>query len=191
MKFTNKIREKRIEIAVTDYFDGKCPFCQSTQTIIRSSYIKQIPDLGNSIEKVIIDLTVAYYKCKACVRNFTPEHPMYPPNYQYSLTIIQHALLRYHYHNASGRKITEELRLLHNVDVKEATIYAWLKGKSPEFIKSRLTKDSDDLPSNIKAITVDGTYVDVGRDIIGKKKLVESLSVTKLEDGRYLLMWWE
>lgn len=43
----------------------------------------------------------------------------------------------------------------------------------------------------LKTITVDGSYVNVGSDIIGKKKLVESLSVTRLDDGRYLLLWWE
>ena len=83
------------------------------------------------------------------------------------------------------------MQFLHQVDIPEATVYSWLKLYSPEFIKARLNTSSTDLPPNIQAITVDGSYVSTGKDIIGKKKDVESLSVTKLEDGRSLLMWWE
>ena len=191
MKIIDEVRLKRLTILPQEYFDGKCPFCQSMNLIVRSSRVRSIPDLGSTIEKVIVDLTVSYYECKQCERSFTPEHPFYPPNYQYSLAIIQHALVRYHYQNASGKQIAEELRILHNVEVQEANVYVWLKEISPEFVKSRLAKNPQDIPATIKTITVDGSYIDLSRDIIGKKKAVESLSVTKLADRRYLLMWWE
>ena len=80
---------------------------------------------------------------------------------------------------------------MHDVSVSEATVYSWLKRHSPEFLKSKLDKERDGLPGTIKAITVDGTFVTTGKDIIGKKKHVDSLSVTKLASGEYLLMWWE
>jgi hypothetical protein len=79
--------------------------------------------------------------------------------------------VRYQYQNASGKQIAEELHALHNVEIREETIYAWLKGKSPDFVKERLKTASINLPSIVKAITVDGSYINVNCDIIGKKRL--------------------
>ena len=70
-------------------------------------------------------------------------------------------------------------------------MYKWLKAHTPEFVKARLASNEDDLPPNIKSLSIDGSYTSLAKDVIGKKKDVESLSVTKLENGQYLLMWWE
>ncbi len=140
---------------------------------------------------MITTIKLATFECEICGFNFSPEHPFYPPKFEYSQAVIEYALIRYHYQSVSGNQIAKDLQLLHQVDVPEATVYSWLKIYSPEFIKARLGTSSIDLPQNIQAITVDGSYVSTGKDIIGKKKDVESLSVTKLEDGRFLLMWWE
>jgi len=66
-----------------------------------------------------------------------------------------------------------------------------VKELSPDIINYWLSKDKSDLPQNIQAISVDNTYTNISKDIIGEKKGVESLSVTKLDDSRFLLMWWE
>ena len=192
MKFDSTIRTTIHIIPLQDYYSMKCPFCDFPNTIIRSSHTRKISDLGSPFEKITVQLKVAYIKCPSCEVKFTPEHPSYPPKLEYSRAIIDYALMRYHYENSSGNIISRSLNQVHNVNVPEATVYSWLKEYSPQFLKARIDSSvkSKDL-SHIKTITVDGTYVSVGKDVIGKKKDVESLSVTKLEDGRFLLMWWE
>ena len=191
MEFKRLIRTTIRTVELNDYFEGKCPLCYSNDLFIRSSRIRILPDLGSPVEKVIIHLTVATIGCKSCEVEFSPEHPDYPPKYEYSQTIIEYALTRYHYHNTSGNVIARDLATLHQVQIPEETIYSWLKRLSPEFLKTKLAERPENIPSNIKSITVDGCYVNLGKAIIGKKKHVESFSVTRLEDGRYLLMWWE
>jgi len=191
MEFKRDIRTTIRTVELDDYFDGKCLLCCSNDIIIRSSRNRTLPDLGTTVEKVIIHLTVATIECKVCGVEFSPEHPDYPPKYQYSQSIIEYALTRFHYHNTSGNIIARDLATLRNVKVPEETIYSWLKRLSPEFLKAKLAQSPENIPSHIKSITVDGCYVNLGKAIIGKKKHVESFSETRLEDGRYLLMWWE
>jgi len=191
MEFKRHLRTTIRTVELEDYFEGTCPLCCSHDVFIRSSRIRVLPELGTTVEKVIIHLTVATIACKGCAVEFSPEHPDYPPKYQYSQSIIEYALTRFHYHNTSGNVIARDLATLHRVKVPEETIYSWLKHLSPEFLKVKLAERPETIPTHIKSITVDGCYVNLGKAIIGKKKHVESLSVTRLEDGRYLLMWWE
>jgi len=191
MDFSLPVHTTYKDIRSDDYFSGQCPLCGSTRLTIRTSRIRELLDLGSTSEKVIVRLDVVTFRCKKCTGQFTPEHPLYPPKYEYSRAIIEYALTRFHYHNASGKVIARDLTVLHNVPVSEATVYSWLKRHSPAFLKVKLANQPAQVPKHIKAITIDGSYVDLGKEIIGKKKHAESFSVTKLEDGRYLLMWWE
>lgn len=191
MNFGKPVRITEREIDINDVFDDLCPFCNSKEIKKRSSYVRRIQDLGSPLEKILIFLTVRTYDCIDCKGQFTPEHPFYPPKYEFSQAIIEYALARYNYNNNSGNEIANDLRSIHQVDVSEVAVYSWLKKHSPEYIKSKLDADENNVPQNIKAISVDGSYTSLARDIIGKKKDVESLSVTKLENGQYLLMWWE
>lgn len=191
MEFNKHLRKTTKEILLKEFYNGICPFCDSDQTIIRTSRTRSIQEMGTTLERITIKIPVCYIECKACGEKFTPEHPLYPPKYEYSQAVIEYALFRYHYQNTSGNQIAKDLRLLHHVEVKEATVYSWLKNLSPDFAKAKINQNPDNIPGSIKTITVDGTYFSTGKDIIGKKKDVESLSVTKLKDGRYLLMWWE
>lgn len=190
MDFGQKIRTIIREIVPKDYFDGKCPFCNKSHLIIRSSYIRELPDLGSPLEKIIVKLKVCLFHCQDCQAEFTPEHPLFPPKMEYSRAILELTLNRYHYRNDSGERIAADLHDFHQVSIPPATIYSWLKEYSPAFLKAKIDHHPEDL-SHIKTITVDGTFVNTGSAVIGKKKDVESLSVTKLADGRYLLMWWE
>ncbi len=191
MEFKREKRKTIKTIELSDYYDGICPFCDSKNTIIRSSRVRKLQELGTTVEKVIVHLTSATIHCKDCGAEFSPDHLDFPAKYEFSMNVLEYALTRYHYHNVSGNDIARDLGLLNSVKVPEATVYSWLKRLSPDFIKDRLAKKPEDVPSNIKALTVDGSYVNIGKELIGKKKDVESFSVTKLEDGRYLLMWWE
>ncbi len=191
MDFSVETKKTDKEIDINEIFDGYCPFCYSKQVNKRSSRVREIQELGSPLEKVVVYLTVRTYECQSCTRQFSPEHPFYPPNYDVSKSVLKYALTRYNYKNASGNEITHDLSLLHNVDVSEQAVYKWLKELSPDFIKERMNRDITDKPDHIISISVDGSYVDVAKDTIGKKKNVESLSVTKLENGQYLLIWWE
>ena len=191
MKFGKNIRQTIRKIDLIKEMGNKCPFCDSHNMIIRSSRIRVIPDLGSTLEKIILKIKTPRLKCKDCGKEFVIHHPLYPPKYEYSQAIIEYALTRYHYKNTSGNIISSDLKLLHQVDASEETIYSWLKEHSPAFLKIKLDKNPHQDLSHVKSITIDGSYVSTGKDIIGKKKHVDSLSVTKLENGDYLLMWWE
>ena len=191
MKFNREIKTIYKDITPQQYFDGICPFCNSKKLKIRSSRIRTIQDMGTTSKKVIVRLEIQTLNCKECSATFSPDHPAYPSKYEYSKDIVEYALTRCNYHNVSGNNIVRDLALLSNVQVPEATVYSWLKDHSPEFIKTNLAIDPENVPPNIKALTIDGSYVNMGKKLIGKKKDVDSFSVTKLEDGRYLLMWWE
>jgi hypothetical protein len=189
--FNFNVRTRYREIDLPEYFNGTCPFCESNQVIIRSSRWRELPDLGSPFEKMIVRLKEAYIYCQDCGATFTPEHPAFPPDLEYSQAIVEYALTSFHYNNDSGETIARNLARLHQVEVPAATIYSWLKRYSPAYLKAQIDgRPTEDL-SHIKTVTVDGTYVHTGSAVIGKKKDVESLSVTKLADGRYLLMWWE
>jgi len=191
MDFDVKPRKTIRDFPLDSHFNGKCYFCGSSHIIIRSSYWREVPDLGSPLEEIIARVKSATIHCQDCGAQFTPEHPLFPPKYEYSRAIVEYALISFHYNNISGEQIRSNLQTLHRVSVPVATIYSWLKDLSPTFLKARLEAHTAEDLSKIKTITVDGTYVNTGSAIIGKKKDVESLSVTKLADGRYLLMWWE
>jgi hypothetical protein len=67
---------------------------------------------------------------------------------------------------------------LHNVEIREETIYAWLKENSPDFVKESLKNAPTNLPSTVKAITDDDLED-------------SNINFKLLEDGQRLLMWWE
>ncbi len=191
MDFHLNIKRISKELENIDLMDAKCNFCGSKAIFTRSSYVRTIQEMGTPSEQVIVLLTVRTIECKVCGKQFCPEHPKYPTKMEYSKDILDYALTRFNYHNSSGNDIARDLKLLHQVNITEATIYSWLKKFSPEFIKSRLDENPEDIPQNIDVLSIDGSYVTIANDIIGKKKDVESFSVTKLKNGQFLLMWWE
>jgi len=191
MKFDKPVITTCKSFPLEEYFDGNCSFCGSQELVVRSSRTREVPDLGTLREKVIARISVATLECKDCNMTFSPEHPLYPPKYEYSQAIIEHALGRSHYSNATGNEIARDLALLHQVQVSPKTIYGWFTKHGAAFTKAKLDASPQALPDHIKSITIDGSYVNLGKKLIGKKKAVDSLSVTRLADGRYLLMWWE
>ena len=191
MKFPINVNKISKELDAIDLFEGNCQFCDSRDVITRSSYVRTIQEIGTPSEKVTVFLTMRTFECKLCNKQFKLEHPKYPSKMEFSKNILEYALTKYNYHNASGNDIARDLKILHQVNVPNDTVYSWLKEYSPDFIKSRLDKDPTDIPQNIDVLSIDGSYTTIANDIIGKKKDVESLSVTKLKKGQYLLMWWE
>jgi len=191
MEFPVNIKQSCKELDIIDLFNGKCQLCDSKDVITRSSYDRFIQEMGTPSEKITVLLKMRTFECKACNKQFSLEDLKYPNKMEYSKDILEYALTRYNYHNASGNEIARDLRILHQVDIPEDTVYSWLRLFSPDFIKSRLDKDPTDIPQNIDVLSIDGSYATIANDTIGKKKDVESLSVTKLENEQYLLMWWE
>lgn len=191
MKFDDPITTVYENHGIESYFGGKCPLCGSFELSKRSSRERRVPDLGSPTKKVIAVLQIVTFSCQSCKMEFSPEHSLFPPKYEYSKAIITYALSRSHYHNASGNEITRDLLMLHQIEISPKTIYTWIDKLGPEFTKEKIDANPTVLPAHIKSITIDGTFVTMGKQLIGKKKDVESLSVTKLADDRYLLMWWE
>ena len=70
--FDFHVRTRYREIDLPEYFDGSCPFCGSTQVIIRSSRWRELPDLGSPFEKVIDRLKEAYMYCQRMSSHFYP-----------------------------------------------------------------------------------------------------------------------
>ena len=67
------------------------------------------------------------------------------------------------------------------------TVNTWIKLHSDAYLKASNRKKTLEHPESIKTITLDGTFTSTGRDVIGKKKPVVSLSLTKQRNGTYLL----
>jgi len=187
MNFKTVVNTSYRDIPVEEYFDGACPECQSLALRIRSSYKRVLPDMGAPREKRFLRIKINYYECEACGHSFSPKHPEYPPKLEYSPSIILYALERYHRDNISGKKIADVLKNSHEVDVPMDTVNSWIKLHSKAYLKAINQKKSLEHPKSIKTVTLDGTFTSTGRDVIGKKKPVVSLSLTKQKNGIYLL----
>ncbi len=172
-----------------EYCDGTCPKCGSTDTYIRTSHVREIPDMGSTREQVSAALRVPTYACHTCSGVITPEHPLYPPKFEYSLAVVEHALTRFHYHNSSSFEIARDLDVLHGVKVPEATVDSWLKLHSAAFLKAKIDTGQAPIPPNVEYAAIDGTFVSTGPDVVGKKRPVDWLSVTQLASGAFLLTW--
>ncbi len=175
------------DIPVEEYFDGACPECRSLVLKIRSSYKRVIPDLGAPREKRFLSIKINYFECEKCGHSFSPKHPDFPSKLEYTPSIILYVLERYYRDNISGNKIACVLKNSHNVDVPVDTVNTWIKIHSKAYLISIEKEKTLLSPELIKAITIDGTFTSTGRDVIGKKKPVVSLSVTKEKNGTYLL----
>ena len=187
MNFEKVVRTIYSDIPVEDYFNGACPKCSSKLIRIRSSYKRVVPDLGAPREKRFIRIKINYFECETCKHSFSPKHPDYPSKLEYASSIILYALERYYRDNISGKKIAHVLKNSHEVDVPVDTVNSWIKRHSKEYLKSIEREKTLVNPESIKTVTIDGTYTSAGRDVIGKKKPVVSLSVTKAKNGTYLL----
>jgi len=191
MEFPKNASSEISEISVAQYAPKKCPKCNSGNLIIRSSYKRTISELGNIDTKKIIKLQVATFKCGDCGFVFVPEHPDYPKKYEYSRRVIQTALSLHFKKNLSGNKIAEYLGEYFNVNVPPKTIYNWINVLTEDFMKSEFRNDPEEALDAYKALTIDATYFNLGKGMIGKKNDVQSLSAVKLSKGIYLLTWWE
>lgn len=187
MNFRTVVETSYRDIPVEEYFDGACPECHSLLLRIRSSYKRTIPDIGAPLEKRFIRIKINYFECETCGHPFSPKHPKYPPKLEYSSSIIRYALERYHRDNISGKKIADVLKNSHKVDVPMDTVNSWIKLYSKDYLRT-ISKDKIlKHPESIKTVTLDGTFTSTGSDVIGKKKPVVSLSLTKQRNGIYLL----
>jgi transcription elongation factor Elf1 len=189
MDFSRPRKKVRKVIEPSEYCDGTCPRCGSKDTYTRTSHVREIPDMGSTREEVTAALRAATLACSACGAMFTPEHPLYPPKFEYSLAVVEYALTRFHYHNSSSFEIARDLWVLHGVKVPEATVDSWLKFHSAEFLKAKIDSGQAGIPPNVEFATVDGTFFSTGPDVVGKKRPVDWLSVTQLASGAFLLTW--
>lgn len=186
MNFEKVVKTTYLDIPVEEYFNGLCTKCGSKLLKIRSSYKRVIPDLGAPREKRFVRIKINYFECEKCGHLFSPKHPDFPSKLEYTPSIILYVLERYYRDNISGKKIACVLKNSHNVEVPVDTVNSWIKIYSKEYLKSIEREKTVENPESIKTVTIDGTYTSAGRDVIGKKKPVVSLSVTKAKNGTYL-----
>lgn len=187
MNFTTVVRTTYSDIPVEEYFNGACPKCGSEAIKIRSSYKRVIPDIGAPREKRFIRIKINYFECETCGSSFSPKHPDYPSKLEYSPSIIFYALERYYRDNVSAKKIAYVLKNSHEVEVPIDTINTWIKRYSKDYLKSIENEKIINHPEAIKTVSIDGTFISTGKDVIGKKKPVVLLSVTKQKNGTYSL----
>ena len=204
MEFITTTTTNRVNVPVSMYFDGKCETCGSSSTRIRSSYHREVADLGTPFESRIVDVQMATIECNDCGATFTPGSKLYPPKCEYSLAVITYALSRYYHENVSANVIAHDLKELHGVEVPVDTIYSWIKRLSDEYVQAITAASSRNdagmdqgveageeamsdaggtETKDIKTITIDGTFVTTGVDVVGKKKRAGCLSVTRLQNG--------
>jgi len=191
MDFTKLIKKEIVKISAKDYAPETCPFCSSDEIIIRTSYKRSIPELGNIDTRRIIELHVATFKCEKCECKYTPQHTDYPKKYEYSRRIIQTALSLHFKKNFSGNKIAAHLAEYFSVQIPPKTIYSWINALTEEFMKSEFEAEPEKALEAYKALTIDGTGFSLGNQLLGKKNDVQLSSAVKLSNGIYLLTWWE
>ena len=187
MDFKMALRTTYLDVPIGDYFNGACPKCRSKILKTRSSYNRVIADLGAPREKRFIRINVKYYKCESCNQNFSPKHPEYPSKLKYSPSIIFYSLDRYYRDNISAKKIAHVLKNSHNVEVPVDTVNTWIKQHSKEYLKSIEREKILENPESIKSVSIDGTFISAGKDVIGKKKPAVLLSITRGKNRTYSL----
>jgi len=180
-----------VKISAEQYAPKTCPFCGSHKIKIRTSYKRDISELGNISKELHIELQVATFKCEKCGCKYTPQHSDYPKGYTYSRDVIQTALSLHFQDNLSGNKIAEQFAKYYNVQVPPKTFYSWINDLTEEFMKSEFKNEPIKALEAYKSLTIDGTGFSLGTDVIGKKNDVQSSSAVKLSDGIFLLTWWE
>jgi hypothetical protein len=191
--FFQPVREVTISEKFSSYYNGVCPFCGSKNYTIEDVRHRYLQDMGGPTRKVTVDLEVKTIRClePTCGMVFTPEHPYYPPFLHYSIDVVQFALMQAHNFTRSAEDIADQLLTNHNVTVDPKTIQSWINTYSEQYFQTYFIAKPETALQDFKALTIDGTYFTSGKDVIGKKKAVESLSVTKLADGVFLVTWWE
>jgi len=150
-------------------------------------------DLGGPMRKRMVEVEMKRIQCEnpACLVAFTPEHPLYPKGYHYTWDVIQFSLTQAHRFSQSAERIATQLAEQHQVSVDPKTIQSWVNDKSEEYFSGYFQKHSETAKQDFKAITIDGTWFNKGKALVGKKNIAQFSSVTKLADGTYLLTWWE
>ena len=193
MDFKVETRTTILEEHFQDYFSGECLFCGGKNYKIVDSWNKTVSQLGGPSWKVCINVEMKTIQClnPQCKMQYSPEHPHFPKGLQYSLDIVKKALNQAHRFTTSADKIALQLKEEHNVDVSSKTIQKWINEYSEKYFEAYFKEKPKSAIQDFRAITVDGTWFNRGKDVIGKKKDVQSLSVTKLPGGHYLLTWWE
>ncbi len=193
MDFESKTRTKILTEHFRDYFSGECVFCRCKNYKIVDTWTKTVPQLGGPAWKVSAEVEMKTICClnPECNMRYTPEHPHYPKGMHYSLDIIEKALNQAHRFTHSAIEIAAQLKEEHNVDVSPKAVQKWINDYSEEYFQVHFKKHPNTAVRDFRAITVDGTWFNQGKDLIGKKKAAQSLSVTKLPGGHYLLTWWE
>jgi len=182
------------EISDADRPPKSCPSCGSSQYRRKTYYFRDLYALGDIRTKRIVRYEAVTWECKDCNATFHVDYPEIPGNSPYLPSVVEYALYRIKKKGDSGRRVAEDLNVLHHVEVTAATVNSWVhpkKGKEKSNVPTEF--DADDTVEDFsKVMAIDGTFKAVKQkknDRPKDPKAPSCLYLTRLEDGRLAAYW--
>ena len=184
------------EISDADRPPKACPSCGCTDYRRKTYHFRDLYALGDVRTKRIVRYEAITWECKECNTTFHMDYPEIPSNSPYLPSVKEYALYRIKKKGDSGRRVAEDLTVLHQVEVTSATVNSWVhdeKGKQKEEVPTKF--DSDDTVKDFsKVLAIDGTFKAIKpkkNDQAKKLKGPSCLHLTRLKDGRLAAYWHE
>ncbi|MHA1522630.1 MAG: hypothetical protein ACTSVZ_04905 [Promethearchaeota archaeon] len=188
----SSVRTEVKEISDAEFPPDQCPHCESDNFTRASYYIRIVQDLGQPGIKREIRYESVVWKCNKCKTHFTIHNREVTKGKTYSPGVIQYVIHRVLNKGDSNRRVLEDLKELHNVDISIGTINAWVNeaAKTNELPTDFTSYEPPDDYSG--AMSVDGTF----RVVKPKKNKMQEegneplwLRLTHLPDGRLVAYW--
>lgn len=190
------------EISDADHPPKCCPHCQSNDYARISYYFRTLQKLGSPQIARRIQYESITWLCNQCETSFAIHTPEIPMRDSYMPEIKEYALYRVLTKGDSARRVGDDLRTLHQVEISEDTILAWIKAPEKEKTPKTKKKGINSVPHEFSeediikdfsgVLGVDGTF----KSVKAKKNEIREaetepllLHLTHLEDGRLVAYW--
>ena len=181
-------------IAISDADDPlkQCPLCQSLHVKRNSYYFRDLQAMGTQSIKRIVRYETIYWICKDCETGFRVKDFRVLERTPFMPEVVDYATYRVLQKGDSARRVAEDLKILHNVEVSHTTIISWINK----------TSASDETPIDFSSfpplsdfsgvMSVDGTFKAVKQkknEPLVAENEPYCLHLTYLPDGRLLAFW--
>jgi len=197
-----KVRTETREISDADSPPKSCPHCQSTDFTRVSYYFRTLQEMGSPAIARRIRYEAITWECNACHASFAIHNPLVPMRSAYMPEIIEYATHRVLNKGDSARRVGEDLRILHQVEISEDTILGWINKKTNPEKSSPASSPVKSFPTEFSEKEIDTEFSGV-MGIDGTFKAVKAkknepprdgrelhlLHLTHLEDGRLVAYW--
>ena len=190
----SKIRIETREISDADYPPNQCPKCNSQEFTRGSYYFRDLQELGEPGVARRIRYESVIWICKNCKTSFSIKHPDIPYRSSYMPSVITYTTTRILQKGDPARRVTNDLKELHNVDISLGTVLSWVnKDGNRKEIPVEFTEESP-LSDFSGVLGVDGTFKSVKakkNEQRGEGNVPPFLHLTHLQDGRLVAYWQE